>query len=103
VQPFRLTAELVFSSSHSRGAAMERVFRLLTRPLSSARWDAKFGQIVCWLVSMMVLVLGMFKLTRLPLTETELFFGILLVLTVTLLGLLIGLVLPLTSMRKASA
>jgi hypothetical protein len=43
----------------------------------------------------------MYKLTKLPLSETELFFGVLLVLTVSLLMVLIGLILPLTY-RKAN-
>ncbi len=74
---------------------MNHVFRMMIRPLTSGSTDAKWAQIACWLASGMVLVLGMLKLTKLPLTETELFFGVLLVLTVGLLGLLIGLVLPL--------
>jgi hypothetical protein len=43
---------------------------------------------------LLVLVLGMRELTLLPLTETELFFGVLMVMTLVLLGVLIGLVLP---------
>jgi hypothetical protein len=49
---------------------------------------------------MLVLVLGFFKLFRLPLNETELFFGVLLVLSVTLMGILIGLVLPLAANKN---
>ncbi len=80
---------------------MNHVFRTMTRPLTSSRADAKWGQIACWLASGMVLVLGMLKLTELPLTETEFFFGVLLVLTVGLLGVLIGLVLPFAVARDA--
>ena len=80
---------------------MNHVFRMMTRPLTYSGTDAKLLQITCWLASGMVLVLGMLKLTTLPLTETELFFGLLLVLTVGLLGVLIGLVVPLTVGRDA--
>ena len=73
---------------------MNRVFRMMIRPLTSCGTDAKWAQIACWLASGIVLVLGMLKLTTLPLTKTELFFGLLLVLTVALLCVLIGLVVP---------
>ena len=82
---------------------MLNVFRMMTRPLTSTHTDAKWGQIACWLASGLVLVLGMYKLTDLPLTETEFFFGVLLVLAVGLLGVLIGLVLPLAAARDDDA
>lgn len=74
---------------------MNSVLRMMNRPLTSNDTDVKWGQIACWLASITVLVLGMFKLTELPLSEVELFFGVLLVGTVAMLGVLIGLVLPL--------
>jgi hypothetical protein len=58
------------------------------------------AQASCWLTAGIVLVLGFFKLTRLPLNETELFFGVLLVLTVGLLATLIGMVLPIADKCK---
>jgi hypothetical protein len=73
---------------------MNQVIRTMTRPLTSSRTDAKWTQIACWLASGIVLLLGMLKLTTLPLSETELFFGLLLVLTVGLLCVLLGLVVP---------
>ena len=76
---------------------MFHIFQSLTRPLTSQAFDAKTGQFACWLASGLVLVLGMLKLCRLPLNETELFFGVLLVLAVSLLGVLIGLVLPIAA------
>lgn len=76
---------------------MLSMFQLLKRQMTSPSFDAKAGQIASWIASALVLILGMFKLCRLPLTETELFFGVLLVLTVSLLGVLIGLVLPIAA------
>jgi len=43
---------------------------------------AKFAQVACYIVALGVFVLSVFKLTTLQLTETELFFGVLLVLAV---------------------
>ena len=76
---------------------MSRLFQSLTRPMTSQALDAKAGQFVCWLVSVLVLVIGMLKLCRLPVNETELFFGVLLVLAVSLLMALAGLVLPMAT------
>lgn len=81
---------------------MSAILKSLLRPLTSDSFDAKAGQLACWLVSGLVLVLGFLKLFRLSLSETELFFGILLVLAVTLLGVLIGLVLPIAADSKRS-
>lgn len=74
---------------------MSHLLRMMTLSLTSNQTDVRWGQIACWLSAVTALVLGMLKLAELPLTETELFFGVLLVLTVALLGVLIGLVLPL--------
>ena len=77
---------------------MNRLLRVMIQPLTPDRIDVKGGQIVCWLAAMAVLILGMLKLAELSLTEAELFVGLLLVLTVTLLMVLIGLVLPLSAL-----
>ena len=66
----------------------------LSRPLTTPAFDVRLARTLCWLGSAAILILGFVKLTRLPLSETELFFGVLLVLAVGLLGVLIGLVLP---------
>jgi hypothetical protein len=71
---------------------MSQFFKCIT----SQSFDAKVGQIGSWIAANTVLCLGMYKLTKLPLSETELFFGVLLVLTVSLLMVLMGLILPLT-------
>ncbi len=56
---------------------MSQISRLLTRPFTSETLDTKVGQIGCWLLSALVLVLGILKLCRLPVNETQLFFGVL--------------------------
>jgi hypothetical protein len=70
------------------------------KSITSQSFDAKVGQMGSWLAAIVVFCMGMYKLTKLPLSETELFFGLLLVLTVSLLMVLMGLILPLTQ-RKA--
>lgn len=70
-----------------------RLARALRRRIGSDDFDVTIGQAGCWLGSILVLGLGFFKLASLPLTETELFFGLLLVLAVALLGVNLGLLL----------
>ena len=67
-----------------------RFARTLGRKISSDRFDAGMGQLACWAASILVLGLGFLKLASLPLTETELFFGLLLVLAVGLLCVNLG-------------
>ena len=53
-----------------------------SRRLSSDLSAAKIAQVACYIIALGVFVLSVFKLTTLQLTETELFFGVLLVLAV---------------------
>ena len=80
---------------------MNRLLRMMMQPLTSDRADVKGGQFVCWLAALAVLVFGMLKLAELSLNEAELFVGLLLVMTVVLLMVLIGLVLPLFALHTA--
>ena len=64
--------------------------RTLGRKISSAGFDANMGQMACWIGAICILVLGFIKLTLLPLTETELFFGLLLVIAVAQLQVTLG-------------
>ena len=64
--------------------------RTLIRKLSSERFDVGMGQFTCWIVAILVLSLGFYKLGTLALTETEIFFGLLLVSTVGLLCVCLG-------------
>ena len=51
-------------------------------------------KMACWVVSGVIMVGGLIKLTALQLTEPQPFFGILLVLAVALLGIILGVLLP---------
>ena len=74
-----------------------RIARTLGRKISSHRFDAGMGQLSCWGVSILVLALGFLKLAALPLTETELFFGLMLVLAVALLAWNLGMLVRIES------
>lgn len=76
---------------------MANFYKTLTRPWTSQAFDTRLGQFACWFAAMMVLVLGMLKISRLSLNETELFFGLLLVLNLSLLLVVMGIVLPLAT------
>jgi len=76
------------------------LFRYLNRKFTSDAFDAHAGQYAAWAVSMLVLVLGIFKLVSLDLTEAELFLGMLLVFAVMLLVFNLGMLLPLTQAVK---
>lgn len=78
---------------------LERIKRL-NRQITSSALDGQIGQTGCFLGSAIVLLSGFYKLFELHPNEKELFFGILLVLGVSLLGVLIGLVLPLAIQNK---
>ena len=62
----------------------------------------RVAQHVTFGVALLTLVLGLWKLARLEMTEAQLFLGVLLVLTLTMVEVLAGLVLPLTARRKES-
>lgn len=64
--------------------------RTLGRKLSPEGFDVSMGQFACWVVAILVLSLGFIKLGSMSLTETELFFGLLLVVTVGLLCVCLG-------------
>ncbi|OGT96000.1 MAG: hypothetical protein A3I79_08965 [Gemmatimonadetes bacterium RIFCSPLOWO2_02_FULL_71_11] len=64
------------------------------RRISSDAFDTRLGQVVCFVASGLFLVVSMWKLAQLDLTEVQLFFGVLLSFCVPLLLLIVGLVLP---------
>ena len=68
--------------------------RILQQTISTARFDAKLGQTICWLGSGITMVGGLLKLTTLTLTEPQFFMGMLLVVAVSMLGLVVGILLP---------
>lgn len=71
-----------------------RNFSLIGRRITSSVFDAKAGQTLCWLASMFVMVGGIFKLMSLKLSEVEFFLGLMLIVTVSLLGIILGILLP---------
>jgi hypothetical protein len=71
-----------------------RSFRILKRSLTSGNFDAKLGKNACWFCSAVILVVGFIKITQLQLSEREFFFGLLLVLAVAVLGLILGILIP---------
>ena len=71
-----------------------RVVHMLGLRITNDSFDAKFGQFVCFAAAVLMMVLSFLKLTRLDLTEAQLFFGMLLSLIVPLLLIIIGLLLP---------
>ncbi|MBL9123958.1 MAG: hypothetical protein JNG90_10030 [Planctomycetaceae bacterium] len=68
-----------------------KMLRSLNRRISTEKFDVASGRITSFGGAILVLVLGMFNLASLPLTEVEVFFGVLLVLAVTMQGVIIGL------------
>jgi uncharacterized membrane protein len=60
------------------------------RRLSTDRFDNRLAQIVCYVVAIGILILGILKLCRLGLDEAHLFFGLLLVLCLSVLCIIAG-------------
>ena len=69
---------------------MQLAKRLLGKRLTSETSDLCLEQIACYATGLLVLVLGFRKLGVLELTQVELFFGVLLVLCLSLLCLVTG-------------
>ncbi len=76
------------------------VLGLLQRKLTSERIDARVGQIVCWLVSVLILIVGFYAVTRLPHSEAELLMGVLLVIILSVSGVILGILLPIAEMAE---
>ena len=70
------------------------ITQFMRRRLSSDVFDRKLGQVACFGAGLLVLALSLWKVTRLDLTEAQLFFGVLLSLIVPLLCMIMGLLLP---------
>lgn len=73
---------------------MQRIRQHMGRSLSTGSFDAQCGQITCYIAAILILVLAMWKLTTLQVTEVELFLGLLLTLVLTILCVILGLLLP---------
>jgi cytochrome bd-type quinol oxidase subunit 2 len=66
----------------------------LNRKITNEDSDIRVAQSVCFVAAVLVLALSQWKLARLDLTESQLFFGVLLSLAAPLLFVVIGLLLP---------
>ena len=78
------------------------VLQLLQTKLTSEGFDAKTGQIVCWVFSVLILIVGFYRVTQLPLSEPGLLLGLLLVLILAVSGISLGLLLPIAQMAERS-
>ncbi|MBI1746090.1 MAG: hypothetical protein HYR55_05835 [Acidobacteria bacterium] len=79
----------------------DAIARFFGRTITSDAFDTRLGQAVCFVGGMLMVVVSMWKLTRLELSEAQFFFGLLLSLCVPLLLFIVGLVLPIaTTARK---
>ena len=79
---------------------MKVLIRLLNQQVSCESVDGWVAQIVCYLAGVGVMILGFWKLTRLSVTEVELFLGALLVLLVAVVMIAIGLLMHLIHLVK---
>jgi hypothetical protein len=84
------------------GYMRQQIAESLNGKITSDAFDVRFAQLACFAASLLVLALSVWKLTRLELTEAQLFFGILLSFVMPLNFIVIGLLLPLSgAARKA--
>jgi hypothetical protein len=84
--------------SRRQGGNYERHdYPVLRRTISSDAFDRRLGRVFCFVASGLLLMVSMWKLTRLDLNEAQFFFGLLLSLCVPLLLVIVGLVLPIAA------
>ncbi len=74
----------------------------LSYKITTDAFDMRLAQVASFVAAVLVLTLSFWKLTRLELTEAELFFGVLLCFTMPLLLIVIGLLLPNSTATKAA-
>ncbi|HBN75883.1 MAG TPA: hypothetical protein DD473_08705 [Planctomycetaceae bacterium] len=70
------------------------MIKLFSLKISSSRFDVLVGQIVCWVFAIVVLLMGITKVSNMELSEAQLIFGILLVVVLTLQMIILGMILP---------
>ena len=76
--------------------------RVLEKRLSSARFDVRLGQLLCFAAGPALLVVALVGLGRLALTPSEAFIGVLASVAVALLLVILGIVLPLAAKTPPS-
>ena len=77
-----------------------QIIPILNLHLVADNTVAKFVQILCFAVSILVLTLSLWKLARLDLTEAQLFFGVLLSAIMPMLFIVLGILIPLAVAPK---
>ena len=78
----------------------QQLARVMNRPIVADATMAKLVQILSFAAAISVLTLSLWKLTRLDLTEAQLFFGVLLSVITPLLLVILGCLIPLAIARK---
>ena len=73
-----------------------QIAQILNRSIVADETVIRLGQIACFVAGIAVLALSLWKLSRLELTESGLFFGVLLSLVAPLLLIILGVLLPMT-------
>ncbi len=77
-----------------------QIAQILNRKIVADDTAAKVVQILCFAVSIFVLALSLWKLSRLELTEAQVFFGVLLSGITPMLMIILGLLLPIAIRPK---
>ena len=78
----------------------QHITELLSYKITNDPFDMRLGQGACFVAGALVFALSFWKLTRLDLTEAQLFFGVLLSFATPLLFTVIGLLLPISRASK---
>lgn len=73
---------------------MKALGKILAWKMSNERLDTHVAMLACILGGLGIMAIGFRKLATLPVSDTEAFFGVLLVLTVSLQLICLGLLLP---------
>jgi hypothetical protein len=79
------------------------LLRALNRRLSTDRFAARTAQMLCYGIALLVMVLGIRKVTAMRLDEPQLVFGLLLVMVLTFQVIIMGTVVGLHGRKQSSA
>ena len=80
----------------------QHIAKIMSRQITSDSFDLNLVRVASFIAAAVVLTLSIWKLTRLELTEKELFFGILLSLIIPFQLIVLGLLLPLSMPAKTA-
>ncbi len=79
---------------------LNTITQILNRNIVADDTVAKLGRVLCFVAGIFVLVLSLWKLSRLDLTESQIFFGVLLSSITPILLIVSGLLLPIAIAPK---